>query len=173
MQKIISWAASALALAATGAQAQPYVEGHFVPLRITGDHGLTSNPKPGAFVGIVGYGLHPNLAIEGVLGAGIEKDRATRLVGGTEVDTKIRSTYGFYLKPRYQINEAFEVYARIGHLRSKVQLADSFTRSSTAWGLGLNYAIDRNTYITAGYNELYKKDGVSAKGLNLGVGYKF
>ncbi len=184
MQKTIRLAALAAAFAAAGAQAQVYVEGSYVPTKISGDHGLSSNPKPSVFTGIIGYDLHPNLAVEGVVGLGLEKDRVTETVNGVSVhlDTKIKSSYGFYLKPRYQVTDALEVFARIGYLRSKLQItatagafsaSESWTDGSTALGLGANYAFDKNIYLTAGYNQFYKQDGVTIKGLNLGIGYKF
>ncbi len=173
LQHSLRVAVLAATLAAAGAQAEVYVEGNFVPLRITGDHGLTSDPQPSALMGIIGYGLHPNWAVEAAVGLRLEKDSANRSAGGGSVNAQLNSTYGLYLKPRVQVSEACELFGRVGYLRSKLELADSFTRSSTAWGLGLNYAIDRNTYLTVGYNELFKKDDVTVKGVNLGVGYRF
>ena len=171
MQKIIRTAAIATAFIAGGAQAQVYVEGNYLPTKIT-DAGSNISYKPSLMTGIVGYGVHPNLALEGVLGFGVRNDTVD------DFTVKIKSTYGVYIKPRYQVNEQVEVFARIGYLKNKFSGSDgttteSTTEGSTAWGVGASFAIDKNLYLTGGYNHLYKKDGVKSTGLNFGVGYKF
>ena len=171
MQKTIRIAALAALFVAAGAQAQVYVEGNFAPTKVTVD-GYDGSFKPSALEGIVGYGLHPNFAVEGVLGFGVKKGSSDG------IDFKIKSTYGFYLKPRYQVSDQVELFARVGYLKSKVEASDSTEtlsgrEGSTAWGLGASYAIDKNLYLTAGYNQFFKKDDVKIRGFNFGVGYKF
>ena len=62
---------TALALAgATAAQAQYYVEGAYTATRLK-DEG--EKIKPAMLTGVVGYGLHPHLAVEGMLGLGVKK----------------------------------------------------------------------------------------------------
>lgn len=169
MLKIIRAAAIATTFVAISAQAQVYVEGNYVPTKITvGGESV----KPHIFSGIIGYDLHPNLSVEGMIGLGAKK--AT--IDGTDV--KYKSAYGVYLKPRYQVSQDVEVFARIGYIKSKLELSDSTgtesdSSSSAAWGVGGSYAIDKNLYLTAGYNQLYKKDGWKVTGFNFGVGYKF
>jgi len=171
MQKIIRVAAIAAAFVAAGAQAQVYVEGNFIPTKVSSDDSNVTY-KPSVITGIVGYGLHPNLAVEGVLGFGAQKGSSNGW------DVKVKSTYGVYLKPRHQVNDKVEVFARVGYLKNKFEGSDSTSSETTdegsaAWGLGGSYAIDKNLYLTAGYNQLYKKDGVKVTGFNFGVGYKF
>ena len=171
MKNIFRTTALFAALVTGGAHAQVYVEGSLVPTKITAENSDVSY-KPSILTGIVGYDLHPNLAIEGLLGFGVKKGSFDGW------DVKVKSTYGVYLKPRYQVNDKVEVFARIGDLKNRFEGSDSTesdrsTEGSTAWGLGGSYAIDKNLYLTAGYNQLYKKDGVKATGFNFGVGYKF
>ena len=186
MQKIIRVAAIAAAFVAAGAQAQVYVEGSYLPTKISGDHGMNSDPKPSAFMGIVGYDLHPNLAIEGAIGLGLGSGSSSVTDIDTNttynIKTKIKSSYGVYLKPRYQISDELEVFARVGYLKSKfensislgnISASESISEGSTAWALGGNYKLNSNLYLTAAYNQLHSKDGVKVKGLNFGVGSKF
>lgn len=182
MHHTVRLAAIAAAFLALGAQAQVYVEGSYVPTKMTGDPDLSSAPKPHVFTGIIGYGLHPNLAVEGLLGLGLKKDTVNEIGTLYQVDFKIQSMYGVYLKPRYQVTDAFELFARLGYVKTKfkvnapadsVYISGSSTEGSTAWGLGGNYAFDKNTYLTLGYNQFFKEDGLKIKGLNLGIGYRF
>lgn len=171
MQKIIRLAALAAAFVAIGAQAQVYVEGSYIPTKITVDD-VDGAFKPHLFAGTVGYGVHPHLAIEGMLGLGTKKST------NDGVEMKYKSIYGVFLKPRYQLSDAVEVFARLGYAKTKLQATDSVgtgsdSSSSVAWGLGANYAIDKDLYLTGGYNQLYKKDGFKNTGFNIGLGYKF
>jgi outer membrane protein X len=168
--------ASALALAAAStAQAQSYVEGAYTPTTIKGD-GESAKLKPAMLTGVLGYGLHPNLAVEGMLGLGVKKDT---FVDGDGLNSfKYKSAYGIYLKPRYQVNQDLEVFARIGYAQSRTQISwngGSMTdrEGSGSWGFGGNYAIDKNLYLTASYMNFHKKDGIKINGFNLGAGYKF
>ncbi len=165
---------TALALVgATAAQAQFYVEGAYTPtsIKVDGD-----KLKPAMLTGVVGYGLHPNLAVEGMLGLGVKKD--TFIDEDGENSVKYKSAYGIYLKPRYQLSQDIEVFARVGYSQVKAKVSwaggsSSDSEGSTSWGFGGNYAIDKNLYLTASYMNFYKKDGVKIDGFNLGVGYKF
>lgn len=169
MQNTIRFAALAALFVAASAHAQVYVEGSYAPTKVTPSD--DTSYKPSIFMATVGYGLHSNLAVEGVLGFSGKKGSSNG------VDAKIKSTYGVYLKPRYQVNDAVEVFARVGYLKSKVEFSDepdtATSQGSASWGLGGSYNIDKNLYLTAGYNQLYKKHGDKITGINFGVGYKF
>ena len=172
MQKITHLALLAAAFVGASAHAEVYVEGNYYMGKLSGDHGYTSDPKVTSLRGIVGYGLHPNLAVEGALGYGL---------GSTTVDgdtLKQKLSYGFYVKPRYQVTNELEVFARLGYLKdggetSNSTGSDKFTNGTTAWGLGANYAVTKNVYLSSSYGQTYKKDGMKINGLSLGVGYRF
>ncbi len=172
---------TALALVgATAAQAQFYVEGTYASTTMKIDDGIKF--KPAALIGVLGYSLNPNLAVEGTLGIGAKSGSTTVQDVETGENFSARAKYknslGIYIKPRVQVTTELELFARLGYTKSKVELSngnvsESFSEGSTSWGFGGNYAIDKNLYLTASYMNFYKKDGVKIDGFNLGVGYKF
>ena len=168
---------TALALAGAAAHAQYYVEGSYNLTKISIDD-PSMKLKPAALTGFVGYDLHPNFAVEGMLGLGAGSDSAAIPGDNVNLTAKYKSAYGVYVKPRVQVTPELELFARLGYVKSKVNFSaagfsESGSESSTSWGLGGNYAIDKQLYLTASYMNFYKKDGVKIDGVNLGVGYKF
>lgn len=166
-----------LATAAVASQAQVYVEGAYTPLSVKagGD-----SVKPAALSGIVGYEVNPNLAVEGFLGLGVKKVSVSDQYGSA--DLKMSKSFGVFLKPKVMLNDSAEVFARVGFAQStlKVNLTDSqgsFSSSgsdgSFAYGLGGNYYLNKQTYLTGSYMSFYNKDGLKVTGFNLGAGYKF
>jgi outer membrane autotransporter protein len=96
----------------------------------------------------------------------------------TNVDAKISSSYGVFLKPKVMVSNEVELFARLGYAKSTLKLStrgesESQTEGSFAYGLGGNYYLNKQTYLTASYMNLYSKDGTKATGFNFGVGYKF
>jgi len=169
-------AATSLILAGAAAHAQFYVEGAYMPTTI--DLNGAMKLKPAALTGLVGYDVHPNLAVEGTLGLGATSGSAPIPNNNASLTAKYKSSYGVFVKPRFQATSALELFARVGYVKSKVEFSaagysDSGSGSSTSWGFGGNYAIDNQLYLTASYMSLYKKDGSKIDGLNMGVGYKF
>ena len=168
---------TALALAGAAAHAQYYVEGAYNLTKVSIDD-PSMKLKPSALTGFIGYGLHPNLAVEGMLALGASSDSAAIPNDNVDLSVKYKSAYGVYLKPRFQATPDLELFARLGYLKSKVEYSapgysETISKSSTSWGLGGNYAIDKQLYLTASYMNLSKKDGVKVDGFSLGVGYKF
>ena len=166
---------TALALAGAAAHAQYYVEGAYTPTTIKIEDG--AKLKPAMLSATVGYDLHPNFAVEAMLGLGAKKDSATD--GTNSGSIKYKHAYGVYLKPRYQLSQEFEIFGRAGFTHGKLEGSDStggngnVSGGTFSWGLGGNYAIDKQLYLTASYMNFYKKDGLKIDGFNLGVGYKF
>ena len=164
MKKMIRFLGGAMVLAAAvAAQAQVYVEGAYAPLKI--DDGSASD-KPAALMGVVGYEINPNVAIEGLLGLGVKKGS-----GGTNLSNSV----GVFVKPKMMLNNEVEVFGRLGFARTKLKFSEdsSGSDSSFAYGLGGNYYLNKQTYLTASYMSLYSKDGFKINGFNLGAGYKF
>jgi Outer membrane protein beta-barrel domain len=178
MKKIIRiLSVSALLATAAAAQAQVYVEAAYTPLSVKagGD-----SVKPAALSGIVGYEVNPNLAVEGFLGLGVKKVSVSDQDGSA--DLKVSKSFGMFLKPKVMLNDSTEVFARVGFAQStlKVNVTDSegsFSGSgsngSFAYGLGGNYYLNKQTYLTGSYMSFYNKDGLKVTGFNLGAGYKF
>lgn len=165
--------AAVISLAAAGAQAQLYGELGYTDIRskfsIDGDE---YKPHLGALNGVLGYGVHPNLAVEGMLALGVKDDT----VGGVKLE--LQHSYGLFVKPRVMVSPAVELFGRIGYMESKVKasaLGISARDSDGDWayGLGANYYFQPDTYGTLSYMRLYDKDGERVDGLTLGVGMKF
>lgn len=172
--------ACALSAAAFGAHAQTspmsnmYVEGSVAS--VTTDFGDGLKYKPRTVAAIVGYNVHPNLAVEGMLGLNASKGTAT--IQNVSTSLKYTSTVGVFIKPRVAINNEAEVFARLGYVQSRAKAtAGTTTLTDTdedfAYGLGANYNFDKNLYATLGYMVYYKKDDVKSSGFNVGVGYRF
>ncbi len=171
MKVIIKTAAiTTLALAAVGAQAQLYGELGYSVLDVDGSG---SSVDLGALTGTIGYGVHENLAVEGMLAFGVNDDK----VGGAKVE--LEHSYGLFAKPRIMLSPNFELFGRLGYVESKLKTSapgfSSLTDTDGDWayGLGGNYYFDRNTYVSANYLRFYDKDGVKADGVTIGVGMKF
>lgn len=163
-------AIAALTLAAAGAQAQLYGELGYSALDVEGS-GTSVNL--GALTGIVGYDLHPNLAVEGMLAFGVNDDK----IGGAKVE--LEHSYGLFAKPRIMLSPNFELFGRLGYVESKLKASAPGYRSLTdtdgdwAYGLGGNYYFDRNSYLSVNYLRFYDKDNVKGDGLTVGVGMRF
>jgi outer membrane autotransporter protein len=122
---------------------------------------------PGAVRGIVGYNLHPNLAVEGMLegGTGHETDNG--------VSAKLKSSYGLFVKPKYDIGNA-ELFARVGWARTNLDLSTGDVSSNSfAYGLGAKYNLTPRMNVGLDYTRLADKNGVKVDGVTLGVGYNF
>jgi len=173
--------ALAILLAAGSASAQgAYVPGFYgelgyTSLNIKGNTAFgTAEFKPAMLRGIVGYSVHNNLAIEGMLGFGIKDSGVTLNGGGTGIDGKVNHSVGIFLKPRVKINEQFEVFGRVGYLHSKISGGGgSADEGDFAYGVGMNYSINRAWSVNVDYMRYYDKNPVKASGITFGVGYKF
>lgn len=171
MKVIIKTAAiAALALAAAGAQAQLYGEVGYSALNVDGG-GISVDL--GALSGTIGYGVHENLAVEGMLAFGVKDDK----IGSAKVE--LEHSYGIFAKPRLMLSPNFELFGRIGYVESKLKASAPGLSSLTdtdgdwAYGLGGNYYFNRNSYISANYLHFYDKDNVKGDGVTIGVGMKF
>jgi opacity protein-like surface antigen len=176
-------AIAALLFSAAAAHAQyGPVAAHSSPLygelgytwaKVTGDGGSV---KPGMLRGIIGYDIHPNLAVEGMLGVGVNDDSTN--IGGANVNAKVQHTVGVYLTPKFNVTPALDVFARLGYASTRVNLdsavgSASSTKGDWSYGAGVQYAFGRATYAGLDYMRYYNKDGVKVDGVTLSVGYHF
>jgi len=179
MKKMIRFlSVSAVLATAAAAHAQVYVEGAIAPLTLKDNEAPVFKAKPTVLTGIVGYEINPNVAVEGLLGLGLNKSAVTLGGVSTGVDAKISTSYGVFVKPKVMVSNEVELFARLGYANSKLKLStsgasESETSGSFAYGLGGNYYLNKQTYLTATYMSLYSKEGMKATGLSFGVGYKF
>ncbi|WP_431262136.1 porin family protein [Roseateles chitinivorans] len=171
----ISILTAALLLAAGVAQAQtaPATSGLYGDVGYTFLNLKSDGPtvKPGALRGIVGWDLHPNVAIEAMLATGLKDDT----VDG--VKFKVSRSYGIFVTPKYNFDQ-FEVFGRVGYADSKIKassqgLSGSDSDGSFAWGLGGRYNFSKTLYGGLDYMQYYKKDGLKIDGVTLNVGYRF
>ena len=176
-------AIAALLFTAAAANAQQYGPvAHTSPLygelgytwaKVSGDG---ASAKPGLLRGIIGYDIHPNLAVEGMLGVGVKDDSTN--IGGTDVNAKVQHTVGVYLTPKMNVTPALNVFARLGYASTRVKFdspVGSATTSKGDWsyGAGVQYAFGRATYAGLDYMRYLNKDGVKVDGVTLSVGYHF
>ncbi len=162
-----------LATAAVAAQAQVYVEGAFSAMTYK-DGSVSLNPY--AFSGVLGYEVSPNLAVEGLLSVGVKDDSITEQ--GYKVNVGLSNAMGVFLKPKVMLSNEFEVFGRVGYAQTKMKFSSTDgsakdAGSAFAYGLGANYYLDKTTYVTASYINLYDKNKQKINGFNIGVGYKF
>ena len=173
--------ASVLATAAISVQAQTYGEIGYTSttFKETVD-GFAVKASPSAIRAILGYELNPNLAVEGMVaigmgGASIKVNDVS--IPGLEL--KIENAVGVYLKPKMKLNDAVEVFGRLGYASVKGTLSatglgsDSGTDNSFSYGAGLSYAIDPKMSLNGDYMQYLSKDGAKVNGFTFGVGYKF
>ena len=178
-------AAALLSIAAAGAQAQAqapsklYAEIGYAAIGLDVTDGTdTLKAAPGALTGILGYQLHPNVAVEGFLGLGVVKDQIELNGSPTGVNAKINNTYGLFIKPGVMVSESVELFARLGYLRTKLSLSAggasvSDSDTGAAYGLGVNLNLTKTAYLQANWMNYYKEDGVKAQGVALAYGMRF
>ena len=184
MKTLIVSAISTLALfGAAHAQTQEprlYGELGYTNLKLS-EEGFSGTA--GLLRGIVGYTVHPNFAVEGMLGFGV-KDAKDRIDSGVPMDVtmKAKQAFGVFLKPKAQVTDDLEVFGRVGYVNTKIDLAvtdatgsfsGSDSDSDVAYGFGASYRVAPQAYVTLDYMNYYKKDGFKADGFTLGVGYRF
>lgn len=173
----ISVVVAAALLAAGAAQAQSqatnavYGELGYTFVKVKDDF-FNVSFKPGAIRGIVGWDLHPNVAIEGMLAGGVSDDTTQG------VKAKISRSYGLYVVPKYSITPEFEVFGRLGYADSKIKLSSNIgsssgSDSSFSWGLGAKYNFNKQFYGAVDYMSYFDKDSTTVTGATLSVGYRF
>ena len=180
MKKMIRFlSVTAILATAAAAQAQVYVEGSVTGLTAKESvQGGNFKAKPSTFSGLVGYGVHPNVDVEGYLALGAGS--STETVNGVDFGTKLKakSSFGVFVKPKVMVSNELEVFARLGYLENKYTTTSANTTGkntdgSIAYGVGANYYFDKRTYVTGSYMNYNNKDGLKVNGLSVGVGYKF
>jgi hypothetical protein len=127
----------------------------------------------------LGKNISANYAIEGVLANGMSDSTTTS--PGYTVNAKLASSYGLYVKPKAQITNAVEVFARVGYFSAKPNFTVpsdttqnlNYSGTSLSYGLGASLKVADNIYGSLDWMQSYKKDGIDIKGVGLSVGYKF
>jgi len=170
--------ATAAAMASTGAQAQSTPGGVYAEIgwtQITYREPLASI-QPTALRVILGADVHPNLAVEGMLGVGLVSD--TVRIGSVNVTGEIGHTLGFFIKPKTTVAPGFDVFARLGYVDTKLTASMPSFRLSTsggdlAYGVGASYKINEQLSANVDYLSYYSKNGVTGQGMTFGLGIRF
>lgn len=134
--------------------------------------------RPSVATGIVGYKFHPNLSVEGMLGLGVSGDKVDLNGMETVVDAKISNAFGVFVRPSVKLGDSVELFARLGYVQSKIKLSVpgfsiSDSGGSTAYGLGGNFYLSKQSYLQLNWTSYYKKDGLKIQGVGLGYGFRF
>lgn len=176
-------ATALFSLAAAGAHAQSQAP---APSRLYGEIGLTAvnleiisngaklKAKPTGLSAVLGYQVHPNVAIEGFLG--LASTREPLEFNGTPagLNAKIDSAAGFFIKPGVMVSNNVELFARLGYLRTKITVSGtSDSDTGTAYGLGANLYLTKTSYVQANWTSYYKESGVKSQGATLAFGMRF
>lgn len=180
MKKVVykSAAVAAFLLATLGAQAQSSGSGMYGELGWTNiaykDSGY--NIEPSMLRAIVGVDVHPNLAVEGMLGFGISDDTVT--IRGVNVKTEIDNAWGVFLKPKTAVTPDLDLFARLGYVKAKVSASvpgysASDSGGDMAYGLGLSYKLSDKMSLNADYMSYYNKNDVKGTGFTVGLGIRF
>jgi predicted porin len=172
MKRIAIAAAAAIAMLSTAAQAQTspvYGEIGYTMLKMKAEG---ESVKPNALRGIVGYTLHPNVAVEGMLAFGVGDDS----ING--VDVKLQHAYGAYVKPKFDVTPQFEVFGRLGFTEAKFKATDAAGSESDSdndfsYGLGAAYRFNPRMSVGLDYMRYSDKDGVKVDGVTVSFGYRF
>lgn len=181
MKPIATAAAAALLLLGGTAQAQMmspawYGELGYTFLKVDA---RGTSLRPQALRGIIGYEFHPMFAVEGMAGFGVNEDNKTVSVNGvpTDVEVKLSSMYGIWLKPKYVMNQ-FELFGRIGYSHTKIKtsspnasLTGSESDDDLSYGLGVNFRFNPRMYAGVDWMRYSKQSGNKVDGLTISVGY--
>jgi Outer membrane protein beta-barrel domain len=132
-------------------------------------HSSTKNQvdsTPHALDATIGYNLNQYIAVEGLAGFSSKDNHSQGL--------KFNNTYGVFFKAKNKVSERIEVFGRIGSVNSaSTPQAASVDDASVSLGLGLNYSLDKSSYISGSFNSLLDRTGSKSSGFTLGAGYRF
>lgn len=165
MKKLIL--VSMLGLAAVSAQAQS-VYGDVAYQTFDAD--LATDPA--AVRGIVGYQFNPNLAVEGMFGTSVRDGKDSSM--GVTAKVKVDRLAGVYAKSSFKVNDAFELYGRLGYVNYKISATASSggfsakvsdSDSDVSYGVGASYYLTPKMSINVDYMDFGDLEGGVAVGL--------
>jgi opacity protein-like surface antigen len=153
-----------------------YGELAYAPVQIKQDGKTDGTAKN--LRGVVGYELHPNVALEGLLSLGVKDASVTDADG--PVDTRVNRVVGLYVKPKVAVSQDIELFARLGYARTKVTStltatgdAESESASDVSYGLGASYRINDSWSAVVDYMRYSEKHGMRLQGWAVGLRLKF
>lgn len=122
-----------------------------------------------------GYEFNDYFAVEGEIGFGVLDDTVS--VYGYDVDVKLSSLFGGFVRAQYPVSENFDVFARAGYVQAEIEASISGydgNASENGFGLGVGglYQAGDNLYFRGEYTRYDIKD-LEADALMFSVGIKF
>jgi hypothetical protein len=173
-----------LAASAEGAE-KIYIEYAASATKYTASNGWWMQPV----VGLVRLGtpINESISIEGLIGTTVINAKDTR---GNYVG-KIDSMLGAYVKAQKLMADNFQIFGRIGgtYFSGNVYIPTSSTDalgntttsgyyavasdSSLSYGVGVQYDLSANNYLTLDYMSYYSSKGATIAGPTAGFGMKF
>jgi Outer membrane protein beta-barrel domain len=142
--------------------------------RISVDDTGGASPHPTAGALQLGYDLGPHLALEARLGTGLSSDSVS--VEGIDVDFKIKSFVGGYLRGTLPLSDSFGVYGLLGYASGKAEASamgvvasDSEDGVSYFVGAEFNFGADREHGLALEWGQVVE----DAKALSLAYRYRF
>jgi len=137
-----------------------------------------TSTRPDLLRGIIGYDFSPYFAGEVMAAGGVRDNTKNLVVNGvpTSITGKVPYMFGIWAKPKYDINQQAEVFARIGWNHSKFEasgpgISNSETRDDLAWGVGANYHFTPQWYGGVDWMRYSNQSNTHADGITLTVGY--
>lgn len=133
---------------------------------------------------ILGQKIHPNLSVEGMLGMGLGDDTKSVVINNITAKStvKVNNFMGAYLRAHTLLTPELEVFGRAGFARMKLSATvaagnlsekTSSTDNSFSYGLGMNYNLNKTTYVGLDVTR-YNTEGKSkVQGVSLTAGYRF
>ena len=113
-----------------------------------------------------GYNINKYLAAEVMTAHSSTADYSTTLTFG-----------GAFVKPKYPINETFEIFGRVGYnnMTLSTSYGGSLSKTFTAFGGGLTAYItsDKKQFVSADYMRWGAANGYTLAGPAITYGYKF
>jgi opacity protein-like surface antigen len=120
---------------------------------------------------VIGKELNKALSVEGAYAFTTSKDSD---MVGQEKYTGKASMYGVYLKPKFEITNGVEAFARVGVIHTKYEDEGSdVSKTKASYGLGLQAQFTKDIHGQLDYMNYYKHDGMTGKGFTLSIGTRF
>jgi len=121
-----------------------------------------------------------NLAVEGFILQGLSGE--SKRYNNATIDINLQTSYGLAIRPFMNVNEAVELYGRLGTVKAKNKvvvtsstftetLSDSTTHS--LYGAGLAYKLADNMKVVFDYTKLSTKNDAKSSLISVGVRYNF
>jgi Outer membrane protein beta-barrel domain len=142
--------------------------------RISVDDVDGASPHPTALGLQLGYDMGPHLALEARAGTGLSSDSVT--VQGIDIDFKIKSFLGGYLRGTLPLSDRFDVYGLLGYATGKASgsamgVSASASEDSVSYFVGaeFNFGVDYEHGFAVEWGQVVE----DTKALSVAYRYRF